>query len=339
MRLSTLPLLRHLATAALLSTVIATGAMAQDKTKLTVVLGYVPNVESYGPIYAKAKGFFDEAGLDVTLVPGGNGVDSLQMIDSGLAQISIGGSDAVIAAVDKGVALKVFAAEFQFSPVAMTCREDSGVTEPSMLKGKRLGIKQAAQLYAETFLSKNGLTMADITPTTIGGSDVSTIIAGKVDCMITTFAFNEPRLIANAGVPVKVLRLGDYGLNSQPDAYAVTQAFYDTPGNKEILAKYLTAEAKAWDELFKDPAAGAKFIVEGGFNDGLDIDQQTFQAEQQVTYMVSALTKEKGIMWLDPKTWAENAANALAAGSTTKLVDPASFLTTEILEASTLPKY
>ena len=42
------------------------------------------------------------AGLDVTLVPGGNGVDSLQMIDSGLAQISIGGSDAVVAAVDKG---------------------------------------------------------------------------------------------------------------------------------------------------------------------------------------------------------------------------------------------
>jgi NitT/TauT family transport system substrate-binding protein len=119
----------------------------------------------------------------------------------------------------------------------------------------------------------------------------------------------------------------------------VTQKFWDTPGNKEILAKYLTAEAKAWDELFKDPDAGAKFIVEGGFNDGLDIEQQTFQAEQQVTYMVSPLTKEKGIMWLDPETWAENAANALASGATTKLVDPATFLTTEVLEASTLPKY
>lgn len=330
---------RHLAATALVSAALAAPAIAQDKVPLTVVLSYIPNVENFGAIYAENQGFFDEAGLDVTLVPGGQGVDGLQMLDSGISQITITGADSVVAAVDKGVALKVFAAQFQFSPVAMTCREDSGVTDPSMLKGKRLGIKQAAQLYAETFLSKVGLSMADIEPTTIGGSDVSTIIAGKVDCMITTFAFNEPRLIANAGVPVNVLRLGDYGLNSQPGAFTVTQAFWDTPGNKEILAKYLTAEAKGWDVFFKDPAAGAKFIVEGGFNDGLDIEQQTFQAEQQVKYMSSPLTAEKGILWLDPKTWAESTANALAAGATSKLVDPATIISTEILEMATLPKY
>jgi NitT/TauT family transport system substrate-binding protein len=133
--------------------------------------------------------------------------------------------------------------------------------------------------------------------------------------------------------------MGDYGLNSQPGAFTVTQKFWDTPGNKEVLVKYLTAEAKGWDEFFKDPAAGAKFIVEGGFNDGLDIEQQTYQAEQQVKYMASALTAEKGILWLDPKTWAESTANALAAGATTKLVDPATFISTEILEQATLPKY
>ena len=330
---------RHLIAAALISTALATPGLAQDKVPLTVVLSYIPNVENFGAIYAENKGLFDEAGLDVTLVPGGQGVDGLQMLDSGLSQITITGADSVVAAVDKGAALKVFAAQFQFSPVAMTCRQDSGVTDPAMLKGKRLGIKQAAQLYAETFLSKVGLTMADIEPTTIGGSDVSTIIAGKVDCMITTFAFNEPRLISNAGVPVNVLRMGDYGLNSQPGAFTVTQKFWDTPGNKEVLVKYLTAEAKGWDEFFKDPAAGAKFIVEGGFNDGLDIEQQTYQAEQQVKYMASALTAEKGILWLDPKTWAESTANALAAGATTKLVDPATFISTEILEQATLPKY
>lgn len=240
-----LPSLRHLAATALLSVALVAPAIAQDKVPLTVVLSYIPNVENFGAIYAENQGFFDEAGLDVTLVPGGQGVVGLQMLDSGLSQITITGADSVVAAVDKGVALKVFAAQFQFSPVAMTCREDSGIADPSMLKGKRLGIKQAAQLYAETFLSKVGLTMADIEPTTIGGSDVSTIIAGKVDCMITTFAFNEPRLIANAGVPVVVLRMGDYGLNSQPGAFTVTQKFWDTPGNKEILAKYLTPRPRA----------------------------------------------------------------------------------------------
>lgn len=339
MRLSSLMPIRHVVAAVLLSTAIATPALAADKVPLTVVLSYVPNVENFGAIYAKEMGFFDEAGLDVTLIPGGQGVDGLQMLDSGIAQIAVGGADSFVAAVDKGANFKAIGAQFQVSPVAMTCREDSGVTEPSMLKGKRLGIKQAAQLYAETFLAKNGLTMADIEPITIGGSDVSTIIAGRVDCMITTFAFNEPRLIANAGVPVTVLRLGDYGLNSQPGVMGVTEKFLETPGNKEVLAKYLTAEGKGWDVFFQDPAAGARFIVEGGFNDGLDLDQQTFQAEQQVKFMASELTAEKGLLWLNPDTWAEATANALEAGATSKLVDPATFLTTEILEMATLPKH
>lgn len=339
MRLASRLPIRHIIAATLMSSALAAPALAQDKVPLTVVLSYIPNVENFGAIYAESQGFFDEAGLDVTLVPGGQGVDGLQMLDSGLSQITITGADSVIAAVDKGAALKVFAAQFQFSPVSMTCRQDSGVTDAAMLKGKRLGIKQAAQLYAETFLAKVGLTMADIEPITIGSSDVSTIIAGRVDCMITTFAFNEPRLITNAGVPVNVLRLGDYGLNSQPGVFTVTQKFLDTPGNKDILVKYLSAEARGWDEFFKDPAAGAKFIVEGGFNDGLDIDQQTYQAEHQVKYMTSALTEEKGILWLDPETWAEATANALAAGATSRLVDPATFTTTEILEQATLPKY
>jgi NitT/TauT family transport system substrate-binding protein len=313
-------------------------ALAQELRPLTVVMSYIPNVENFGAIYANEMGFFEEAGLDVTLIPGGQGVDQIQMVAAGLAQLGMTGADSVVAAVGRGTDIKVIAGQFQTTPVAMTCREDSGITEPSMLVGRRLGVKQAAQVYAETFLAKNGVDIAEVETTTIGNTDVATIIAGAVDCMITTFAMNEPRLISNAGVPVNVIRLGDWGMNSQSGSWIVTGEFLADPANAELLADYMSAEARAWDVYFNDPEAAAAFIVNGNFNDGLDLEQQTYQAVHMADYMVSDLTAENGLLWLDDETWAQTVQNAYEAGATDTLVDPASFVTTEILEAATLPQ-
>ena len=308
-------------------------------TPVTVVLGYIPDVEDFGAYYAKQMGYFTDEGLDVTIVPGGNGIDQVQMVSSGQATIGIANPEQILAAIDKGVAFKVFASEFQTSPIAMTCRKDSGVAKPADLKGKRLGIKQNAQLYAELFLKKNGLALSDIIPTTIGGSDISLIIAGKIDCMITTFAFNEPALIEQAGVPVNVLRVGDYGLNSAVDSYFVQADWYKDPTHQDILVKYLKAETKAWDAFFKDPAGMAKWFLDGGFNDGLNLEQQTFQATTQVKYMTDALTAEKGIFWVNPKTWQETAENSVATGAAKAVPKFDDLLTTDILEKVQPPKH
>ena len=312
---------------------------ASAATPLTVVLGYSPDVESFGAYYAKEMGYFTDAGLDVTLIPAGTGIDQVQMVDSGQALIGIGGPEQVLAATDKGVKLKVFAAEFQTSPVSMTCRKDSGVTKPAELKGKRLGVKQNAELYAKLFLSKNGMSMSDITPTTIGGSDISLIIAGKIDCMITTFAFNEPSLIEQAGVPVNVLRLGDYGLNSQTDSYFAKADWYADPAHQELLVKYMQAEGKAWDAFFKDPAGLSKWFVDKAFNDGLNVEQQQFQGTTQVKYMADAVTAEKGIFWVNPKTWEETAANTVAMGAAKAVPDLTTILTNDIMVKAALSKH
>ncbi|WP_293864351.1 ABC transporter substrate-binding protein [uncultured Alsobacter sp.] len=328
-------LLGGLAGAAALTLGAALPASAQS---LTVVLSYIPNVENFGALYAREKGYFKEAGLDVKLIPGGNGIDQVQMVSSGIAQLGMTAAESVVAAVDKGAPLKVIAGQFQTAPTAMTCRKDSGITSPKQVVGRKLGVKQAAQVFATAFLGKNGVNIADVKVTPIGNSDISNIIAGTVECMITTFAFNEPRLIEQAGVPVNVLPLGSFGMNSQSGSWIVRNDFLEKPENKKILAAYMKAEAKAWTEYFKDPAAAAKFIVDGKFNDGLNIDQQTFQAVQQANYMKSPLTAEKGILWVDPKTWEETTANALEAKTASKKIDPAAITTTEILEMAGVPK-
>jgi NitT/TauT family transport system substrate-binding protein len=317
----------------------AVGAQAAEMTKLHVVLGYIPDVEMYGPEYALHQGYYKAEGLDVTLIPAGQGVDQVQMVAAGIAQIGIDNPEGILAGEGQGENFKVFAGQFQTQPIAMTCRKDSGVTTPADLKGKTVGVKVNAQPYYKLFLAKNNVAESDVKTTTIGPNDVSLLIAGRIACEITTFAFNEPLLVQQAGVPTTVLPLGNYGLNAQADSFFVKSSFFDKPGNQAVLVKFLRATAKGWVSFYEDPKAAANYIIDGNFVDGLDRTQQIFQAEQQVNYMKSQLTKEKGILWLDPKIWAETAENLKAAGVTKTVIPLNGVLTTSILEQADMPKF
>jgi NitT/TauT family transport system substrate-binding protein len=314
-------------------------ASAEDLTKLSVVLGYIPNVEMYGLEYALHEGLYKAAGLDVTLIPAGQGVNQVQMVAAGVVQIGIDNPEGILAAAAKNESFKVFAGQFQKQPIAMTCRKDSGVTKPADLKGKTIGVKTNAEPYFKLFLAKNDLKPSDVTTTSIGPNDISVLIAGRIACEITTFAFNEPRLIEAAGVPVTVLPLGDYGLNAQADSYFVKSSYFDKPENQAILVKFLKATGEGWVGFYKDPKAAAKYVIDHNFVDGLDLDQQTFQAEQQVKYMSGPLTASKGILWLDPSVWKETAQNVKASGVTPEVVPTDGMLTMSILEKADLPKF
>ena len=327
-----------LAGAAMLGLAAGT-AHAAGMTKLSVVLGYIPNVEMFGLEYALHEGLYKKEGLDVTLIPAGQGVDQVQMVAAGIATIGIDNPEALIAAAGQDEQFKVFAGQFQTQPIAMTCRKDSGVKVPADLKGKMIGVKVNAQPYFRLFLAKNGLKPSDVQTTTVGPNDVSVIIAGRIACEITTFAFNEPRLIADAGVPVTVLPLGNYGLNAQADSYFVKSGYFDKPGTPAILVKFLKATAEGWIPFYKDPDAAAKYVIDHNFVDGLDIGQQTFQAEQQVKYMKSPLTAAKGILWLDPSIWTETAQNVHDSGVSSTVIDTDPMLTTSILEQAGMPKF
>ena len=331
---------RLLITTSLIFAVHSDLVSAEPLKKLKVVLGYIPNVEMYGPEYALHEHFYEEEGLDVTLIPGGQGIDQVQMVANGLADIGISdASHPIIVAADKGEDFKVFGAVMQNSPVAMTCRKDSGVTSPEQLKGKNIGVKTAGKPFFEIFLAKNGLSSSDMHVTPIGGNDIALIISGRVDCMISTFAFNEPFLIEKEGVPVNVLPLSRYGMNAQADVYFVKTSFFDNPANQDLMVRFLRADAKAWATLMHDPKAAAKYVIDHGFVDGLDLDQQTYQAVHQVEYMKDPLTAEKGLLWVNQDTFKTNAKYLFDAKLTSKIVDTSNILTTTILEKAAPPKF
>lgn len=295
-----------------------TSETADGGAALRLALNYVGTVEHYAPYYAQQEGLFSDEGLDVEITPGGD-TPGTTLLAAGQTDIAITDTTNLLSGVAEGQDFVAFATEFQMSPLSMTCRADSGVQAPEDLAGHTIGLKSGATDYLPIILSSAGLTESDITIAPIGNQDVAMIISGQVDCMFSSFAFNEPRSIEDAGVDVNVLPMSELGLPAQGNVYVTTREKAESMHDE--LVSFVRAMGEANVQFLADPDAAAAYMVDNAFTDGLDLEQQEFQANAQVDFISTDWTRENGLMSLNPAAWTATAEAAAEFGITPELID------------------
>eukprot|EP01037_Dinobryon_pediforme_P013047 gene13047-13148_t len=111
-----------------------TAASAQAADKVTLQLKWVTQAQFAGYYVAKDKGFYKDAGLDVTIKPGGPDVAPPQVIAGGGADVVVDWMPSALATREKGVPLVNIAQPFKRSGLMLTCRADSGIKTPADFK-------------------------------------------------------------------------------------------------------------------------------------------------------------------------------------------------------------
>src|SRR5262245_1641396 len=115
------------------------GAASADD-KVTLQLKWVTQAQFAGFYIAKDKGFYKEAGLDVTINPGGPDIAPEQVIAGGRADVIVDWMPAALAAREKGLPPVNIAQPFKRSGLMLTCRNESGIKSPADFKDKTLGV-------------------------------------------------------------------------------------------------------------------------------------------------------------------------------------------------------
>ncbi len=118
-----------LAVAAAATLAMSTAAYAQEK--VTLQLKWVTQAQFGGYYVAKDKGFYKEAGLDVTIKPGGPDIAPPQVIAGGGADVIVEWMPAALAAREKDVPLVNIAQPFVRSGMMLTCRKETGIATPA----------------------------------------------------------------------------------------------------------------------------------------------------------------------------------------------------------------
>lgn len=298
----------------------------EDLGTIGVQLNFIPNVEHYGITYAAEEGLGAAEGIEVDVKPGGQGIDPVQVVGAGQAEIGITSAEAFLLARSQGIPLVAVAAQFQQSPVALTCRKDSGITDVTEISGHTIGVKAVAEPLFEVFLEINGIDPASIDTEPVGASDVASIIAGAIDCQFTTFAVNEPNTMRNEGVEPIVFLLSENGLAAQSNIYFTSEEALK--GNRDLIVAWLRATLEAWSGFMDDPEGAAEWVVDSGLVDGLELTQQT----QQATGMFDLMQGGSGLLALDPTVWEGTQTNMLNSSQLDSPVDLAVGLDTTVLD-------
>jgi len=244
------------------------GSTSAFAEAVTIQLKWVTQAQFAGYYVAQAQGFYKEAGLDVTIKPGGPDIAPPQVIMGGGADVVIDWMPSALASREKGVPLVNIAQPFKRSGMELTCRKETGITKPEDFKGKTLGVWFSGNEYP--FLS----WMSQLGISTSGGTDgvtvlkqgfnVDPLLQKQADC-ISTMTYNEYWQVIEAGVKPEdlvVFKYEDQGVATLEDGLYVLEDKLKDPAFVTTMAKFVKASMKGWDWARAHPDDAAKIVLD-----------------------------------------------------------------------------
>jgi len=292
-----------------------TAFAAHAADKVTLQLKWVTQAQFAGYYVAKDKGFYEEAGLDVTIKPGGPDISPPQVIAGGGADVIIDWMPSALASREKGLALVNIAQPFKTSGMMLTCRKDSGITKPADFKGKTLGVWFYGNEYPFlSWMSKLGIPTkggADGVTVIKQGFNVDPIIQKQAHC-VSTMTYNEYWQIIDAGIPASdlvVFKYEDQGVSTMEDGLYVLEDKLKDPAFVDKMARFVKASMKGWAWAREHSDEAADIVLE---NDASGA--QTEKHQRRMMGEINKLTAGSDGT-LDPADYERTVATLLSGGS------------------------
>ena len=197
----------------------AEGASTSNaKTTVRFALDWTPNTNHTGLYVALNKGYFEEAGIDVEILPFNNSNPEV-LVDVGQAEFGISFQDTASMSMASGADLKsVLAVEQTWATEVAVLADRDDIQSPADLDGLTFG---GSDNPAETKTMQGVVQAAggdgEFETVTLGTTAYETLYSGDVDFTVPYVAW-EGIEAEHRGVDLKTFAYTDYGF---PDAYQV----------------------------------------------------------------------------------------------------------------------
>jgi NitT/TauT family transport system substrate-binding protein len=278
-------------------------ATAHAADPVTVQLKWVAQAQFAGYFVAKEKGFYKDAGLDVTINPGGPDVAPPQVIAGGGADAVVDWMPSALASREKGVALVNISQTFKHSGLELVCRKDTGIKKPEDLKGKTVGVWYGGNEYPFlNWMSKLGYKTdggPDGVKVLKQGFNVDPILQKQADC-VSAMTYNEYWQVIDGGFKPADLVVFNYekeGVATLEDGLYAMEPKLKDPAFVAKMGKFVKASMKGWDYAKGHEDEAVKII--------LATDTTGSKTEKDQKRMMGEIGKllDPGTGELDPKDY------------------------------------
>lgn len=276
---------------------------AEDQAleKLTFVLDWTPNTNHTGIYVAAAKGYFEEAGLDVEIVqPPEDGAELL--VASGKAQFGVSFQDYLMPALvgENALPVEAVAAIIQHNTSGIISRAGEGITSPKGMEGKKYATwdLELEKATIRQIMENDGgdYSKIQMIPSTVT-DEVSALRSKSVDAIWIFYGW--------AGIQAEMA-----GLETDYFAFRDIDEVFDfytpviigntdwTNDHKETTKAFLSAVKKGYEFAIEEPEAAAEILVEAAPE--LDLEM-VVKSQNYLKDQYKAEAKQWG--YIDPVRW------------------------------------
>jgi NitT/TauT family transport system substrate-binding protein len=262
---------------------------------VTVQLKWIHQAQFAGFYMALEKGFYADENLQVTLLPGGVGVDIVDEVVSGRADFGIVGAEYLILNRGAGKPVKAIATTFRNNPFVLVTMPDSGITDPYDFPGHSANIGAIdglIQFEALLYKLDIDINQIEILPYSYNLDD---FYNGSIDI---TPAFSAGSLIEirEQHPDVNVIWPIDYGIHLYSDTIFSTDNLIED--NSDLVLRFLRATLKGHQYAIDHPEEAVEIALKFAQNPDPTIQRQMLDASIPLIY-----TGEDEIGWMKKDVW------------------------------------
>ncbi len=266
-----------------------TGQGPQNLTTVSLALDYTPNTNHTGIYVAQQKGWYEQQGLNLDILPYSQTAAPEALVAAGKADFAISYEESVTTARVSGQDLVSIAAIIQHNTSGLAVRADSGITRPAQLAGKVYGsFGYPFEPYViSTVINCDG---GNVTPQQIkekspvlSDDGLASLKTQKVDYVWIYFGW-EGIEFQRDGLKFNYFPISDYCV---PDYYTpvliTTEKFIHD--HADLVRKFLAATSQGYNYAIDNPADAANLLISavppGTFDDtGLVMASQEYLSKQ-----------------------------------------------------------
>ncbi len=207
---------------------------------------------AFGPHFvALEKGFYKYEGLNVTIQPGGPGMDPIKLVVSGAEDVGLASYDQILIAREKGIPVIAIGEDTVKSGVGFISPKDSGIKTPQDFIGKKVGIMPGTDkgtMY-EALMATCQIDRSKITEIPVA-FDIAVLLNGAIQ-VFPSFIVNQPIVAEEKGFPVNVIDPYEYGIRPGGNVYFTSESTLKS--KRDALKRFLRAEMRGIIESQRIP--------------------------------------------------------------------------------------
>ncbi|ABD07789.1 conserved hypothetical protein [Rhodopseudomonas palustris HaA2] len=318
--------------------VLRSGRALADEP-LSVRVDFAPWGVHSGLHLSKAKGWFKEDGLNVDLQDGTGTLNTINLVAAGNVDVGLVQLGMLAIARSQGLPVTSFAGFLRKGDLATLVDAKAGPKTPQDLAGKKIVCFANSPWapFVDVYLKRIGLSRGEgpdkvnvvmVSPAAM----VSTYASGAADGFMSLKEFGEPYV--EQARPARSLLAADVGIAFPSYGLIATDA--TLAKRKDLLAKLVANQRRAWDYIFADPShidEGVRAIIANRPDKQLNFDILKGQTALCKEFVDTENTKGKPLGWQSPADWKATIAMMAEAGQAKADADVSGFFTNDLVGA------